>query len=256
MRSRGTRVELVWMRPHDHIGWVFSGSEEFADVAEGFLTEGLELGERLLFVAANPAEDAYTRLTRLFAPADLQVASIADVYGASGVVDAAGQRATFAATLRQAMADGYSGIRVAADNTTLVGTPERLSAWMHWELVADRFMAENRVTGLCGFDRKVINVDTLRHVVTLHPLSSAADAMPQFRLFVDTDGLRLEGDVDDFAVVHLQRALRILPKGTPAFVDLTRARPRDGSVVTALRQLTDDGVTVTYPASSPHAQRE
>jgi hypothetical protein len=41
MRSNGTRVELVWMRPHDHIGWVFAGPGEFADVAQDFLNEGL-----------------------------------------------------------------------------------------------------------------------------------------------------------------------------------------------------------------------
>jgi hypothetical protein len=246
MRSHGTCIELVWMRPHDHIGWVFSGPEEFASVAGQFLREGLELGERLMFVATDPAEDAYKRLAGSFAPQDLRVAAIADVYGASGVVDAAGQRATFAAALTQALAAGYSGIRVAADNTTLVQTPERLNAWMHWELVADRFMSEKRVTGLCGFDRTAVNVDTLRHLVTLHPLSSAADPQPQFRLFVDIDGLYLEGDVDEFAIGHLQRALSILPKDRPPVVDLTRARPRDGAVTTGLRQLADAGVVLTY----------
>lgn len=234
------------MRPHDHIGWVFAGPDEFAAVAVDFLKEGLTLGERLLFVAADPAQDAYRRLADSFAPADLQVASIADVYGASGIVDAAGQRATFADTLGQALTDGYTGIRVAADNTTLVQTPRRLKAWMHWELVADRFMSENRVTGLCGFDRTAVNVDTLRHLVTLHPMSSVAEPLPQFRLFVDTDGLCLEGDIDDLALGHLQRALDILPKGTPAVVDLARARARDSAIATELQQLADAGVLITY----------
>src|SRR4051812_39943803 len=62
MRNNGTRVELVWMRPHDHIGWAFAGPDELAGVARDFLQEGLELGEYLLFVAANPAEEAYRRL--------------------------------------------------------------------------------------------------------------------------------------------------------------------------------------------------
>jgi hypothetical protein len=244
MRSSGTRVELVWMRPHDHIGWAFSGPEEFAAVARDFLQEGLELREYLLFVAADPTADAYARLAASFAPAELHVASIAEVYGESGVVDAQAQRSTFAATLARALADGYTAIRVAADNTTLVQTERRLKAWMHWELVADRFMSENPVTGLCGFDRTAVNVDTLRHLVTLHPLSSAAAPTPQFRLFVDTDGLCLEGDVDDLAIRHLQRALGILPKGTPAIVDLARARTR--AVQSELRQLADAGVVLTY----------
>jgi hypothetical protein len=246
MRSSGNRVELVWMRPHDHIGWAFSGPDEFAEVAREFLQEGLELGEYLLFVAGNPDEDAYRRLARSFAPTELTVASIADVYGESGIVDANGQRATFAATLEQALAAGFTGIRVAADNSALVQTPERLKAWMQWELVADRFMAEHRVTGLCGFDRTAVNVDTLRHLVTLHPLSSAAEPVPQFRLFVDTKGLCLEGDIDDIALGHLRRALDILPKGTPAAVDVAGARARDGAVQAELRHLAAAGVLVTY----------
>jgi MEDS: MEthanogen/methylotroph, DcmR Sensory domain len=246
MRSSGTRVELMWMRPHDHIGWVFSGAAEFAAVARDFLTEGLELGEFLLFVADDPAEPAYLELADSFAPTELRVARIADVYGASGVVDATSQRATFADTLSQALADGYTGIRVAADNTALVRTPQRLKAWMHWELVADRFMSENRVTGLCGFDRTAVNVDTLRHLVTLHPLSSAAQPLPQFRLFVNTDGLCLEGDIDDLAIGHLHRAIGILPKGRPVVVDVARARPRDGAVRSELQQLAASGVRLTY----------
>lgn len=244
MRTSGARVELVWLRPHDHIGWVFDGPDAFAQVAKGFLTEGLELGERVVFVAANPAEDAYRGLAGAFAPRDLTVASIADIYGASGVVDAPGQRATFAATLEQALADGYTGIRVAADNTSLVQTPERYDAWVHWELVADRFMAENKVTGLCGFDRRSVDVNTLRHLVTLHPVSSAKEPVPQYRLFVDSHGLCLEGDVDDFAMRHLANALRVIPKGTPAVVDVTRARLRDAAA-SALDQMASSGVLVT-----------
>ena len=237
MRSRGTRVELVWMRPHDHIGWAFSGPEEFARVAGDFLREGRELGEQLMFVADDPARPAYAELAASFAAADFGVASIADVYGASGIVDAATQRATFATALKQALTDGYTGIRVAADNTSLVQTPERFKAWMHWELVADGFMSANRVTGLCGFDRTAVNVDTLRHLVTLHPISSAADPVPQFRLFVDGAGLCLEGEIDDIAVGYLRRALGVLPKGTPAAVDLTGARARDVAVESELREL-------------------
>jgi hypothetical protein len=33
MRHHGTRFELVGMQPHDHIGWVFSGPDQFAALA-------------------------------------------------------------------------------------------------------------------------------------------------------------------------------------------------------------------------------
>lgn len=80
------------------------------------------------------------------------VASVTEIYGPDRTVAATSQRDTFAAELAEALSEGYTGIRVAADNSSLVDTPERLQAWLEWEEVADRFMAENPVTGLCAFD--------------------------------------------------------------------------------------------------------
>ena len=137
MRSHGIRFECLRMRPHDHMGWTFAGPAEFAALARPFLAEGAARGERLMYVADNPDPAAVAGLA---GPHVLQVASIAEVYGSSGIVDAPGQRAAFAAALADALAEGYSGLRVAADNTPLVTDEGRLTAWIRWEVVADRFM--------------------------------------------------------------------------------------------------------------------
>jgi hypothetical protein len=87
------------------------------------------------------------------------------------MVAAASQRETFAGALTEALGEGYTGIRVAADNTSLVDTPERLQAWLAWEDEADRFMAENPVTGLCAFDRTRVESATLSEVMGTHHVS-------------------------------------------------------------------------------------
>ena len=217
MRDHGPRFECLRLRPHDHMGWIFTGSDGFAPIARPFLAEGAALGERLMYVAADPGPAALAALAGLAGvagPHGLQVASIAEVYGASGVVDAPSQRATFAGALADALAEGYSGIRVAADNTPLVSDEARLAAWIRWEIVADRFMSENQVTGLCAFDQEKVNVDRLRHLATLHPLSSAAFPVPQFRLFAESGNLSVEGELDSFAVSQLWLALDALPAKT------------------------------------------
>lgn len=243
MRESGTRVELVWMQPHDHIGWAFDGADQFATIVEGFLKQGRDLGERLLLVVEDPDAEAYRRIAGEFAPAELEIARIADVYGPSGVVDAAAQRATFNATLAQALADGYTGIRVAADNSSLVCELERLQAWTQWEMVADQFMSENNVTGLCGFDRTRVNVNTLRHLLTLHPLSSAEEPVPQFRIFAEGPGLCLEGDVDEVALTHLQKALALLGK-KPTPVNIRGAALQGLPVKKQLHDLAASGALV------------
>jgi hypothetical protein len=91
----------------------------------------------------------------------------------------------------------------------------------------------------------MIDVNRLRHLATLHPLSSVTSPVPQFRLFADAGDLCIEGDVDSLAVSQVWLALDVLPPGTPARVDLATAVLRGGSTLAALSDLASAGVTVT-----------
>lgn len=87
MRDHGPRFECLRLRLHDHMRWIFTGSGGFAPIARPFLAEGAALGERLMYVAADPDPAALAALAGLAGvagPHGLQVASIAEVYGASG----------------------------------------------------------------------------------------------------------------------------------------------------------------------------
>lgn len=119
-----------------------------------------------MFVSDDPHLHLWPR--KLIDGGVLQVLSTSEVYGEERVVHAAGQHATFTNALADAIDHGYTGIRVAADNTSLVATPERLQAWLEWEQVADRFMAENPVTGLCAFDNDRTDPVTLREMRHQH----------------------------------------------------------------------------------------
>jgi hypothetical protein len=152
------------MRPHDHIGWVFTGEAGFEELACPFLAEGAARGELLMYVTESPRRATAARLRDRYGSRVIRIARIADVYGESGVVDADAQRAVFAGALADALAAGFSGIRVAADNSPLVLDETRLEAWIRWEHVADRFMADNPVTGLCAFDGQRVDVNRLRHL--------------------------------------------------------------------------------------------
>jgi hypothetical protein len=245
MRSYGLRFECLRMRPHDHIGWVFAGQTQFEALARPFLAEGAALGEQLMYVVPDPDPGMVARLAGALGPRGVQIASIAEVYGSSGIVNALGQRATFASALADALAEGYSGIRVAADNTPLVTDEARLTAWLRWETTADRFMSENQVTGLCAFDRDKVDVNRLRHLATLHPLSPSIGPVPQYRLFSDMGNLCIEGQIDSFAVSQLPLALGSLPPQTSVLIDLATAELMSRAPLADLRRLHDAGVSVT-----------
>jgi MEDS: MEthanogen/methylotroph, DcmR Sensory domain len=245
VRRNGIHVELIGMAPHDHIGWVFSGPHQFAALARRFLADGGSLGERLIYVAEDPAHDGPGGLDHLIEAGVLQVASVEEIYGPSGIVHAGRQRATFAEALAQAQADGYTGIRVAADNTPLLNGERRFQAWLEWELVADRFMSENRVTGLCAFDRERVDIDRLRHTATLHPLLSSTSPVPQFRLFAEDGTLHAEGDLDTSAVQRIAWALPHLPLGTGVAIDLEVTTFVSNAAFLRLHKIAQTGIDVT-----------
>jgi DcmR-like sensory protein len=245
VRHNGTHVELIGMALHDHIGWVFSGHDQFATLARKFLADGAAMDERLIYVAEDPDGAGPGGLDHLIDAGVLQVTSVAEIYGPSGIVDAHRQRATFAGALAQAQAEGYAGIRVAADNTPLLNGERRFQAWLRWELVADRFMSENPVTGLCAFDREQIDIDRLRHTATLHPLLSSTSPVPQFRLFADDGSLYAEGDLDTSAVQRIAWALPHLPFGTGVVIDLEATTFVSNAAFHNLHRIAQTGIDVT-----------
>jgi MEDS: MEthanogen/methylotroph, DcmR Sensory domain len=252
MRSHGTRFELVPMRPHDHIGWVYSGLDEFAILATSFLRDGASKGERLMLVVEDPEVDALAAVAEGFGPAAIELATIAEVYGSSGVVDPRRSYATLAGRTELALTAGFTGLRVVADNTSLVLSDDALEAWIGWELMADRFMVEGKLTALCAFDRTRVCVDTLRHLATLHPLSSATEPTPQFMMFADDGSVCIEGEVDSVAVSYLRRALEVLPPATSVVVDLSRAHVRGNTARASLFSLAEGGIEVTLVGMTRH----
>lgn len=255
MRNHGSRFGLLRLGPHDHIGWIFSGTSEFAALAEPFLAEGAKRNERLMYVAENPDTTAFGTWTEALLPGTLTGSTVAEVYGSSGIVDAVQQRATFTQVLKEALAAGYTGIRVAADNTPLVLDRERIEAWMRWEIVADHFMSENPVTGLCAFDSTHIDVGTLQQLATLHPVWPEDADQPPFRLFSSDSSLWLEGEINAFAVGQAQLALQNLPPSTGVVVDLTGTAAVSTDAFTALRQLCETGVSVTIRGATEIVRR-
>lgn len=250
MRNHGTCFELLRLQPHDHVGWVFSGTGELVALASPYLVEGASQGELGLFVCDDPEPALSPAMAELVAQGVLQVAATADVYDADGLVDADRQRDTFAEAVAGARAAGFSGLRVVADNSSMVADPARRLAWNRWEVTADRLMAHESITGLCAFDRDRVDVDVLRHLATLHPLFSADAPVPQFRLFWQDDVLRLQGEIDASAVDQLWTVMQEVPAKTSVVVDLAVASFRSNRAARHLADVAAAGVpvTVTGPA--------
>jgi hypothetical protein len=109
-----------------HACWSYDDPRPFDDYARAFLREGLVAGERVWYVAGSRFDATAEWLRSMGAGtgrADtVRVVSVTDAYFGDRAIDPLGQRDAWAAALRDALAEGFPGMRVVADVTDLVRT--------------------------------------------------------------------------------------------------------------------------------------
>lgn len=220
---------------HDHASWGYSTDAERARVVTAWLQDGLLAGRRSLYVGRGSVTslieevagvpDLASRLER----GDLVVASTDDVYDLRTPIDADQQLRVYAAAVDAALDAGYRGLQVAADITLLVDDPERRTAHLRWEQVADRFITANPLSPLCLFDTRQIREPDA--IAAAHPLQGpGAPAFWMFATGARSAGIR--GEVDAFSVDALRQVLRTMP-GTDS-LDLSELTFIDGRAADTL----------------------
>lgn len=183
-------------RPYGHVCLAYDDPATFQTTARDFLAEGVAAGERVWYLASEPPHgwDFRPDLIRL-----------GDHYPEGAVIDPARGAEAYAAATRRALADGYAGLRVAAEVTPLVRTPAQLDAFARYEHVVDRYMRTHPFGALCGFDRAELGAAVIEELACLHPQSDAP-----FRLYATPPALAdagLAGDLDEATRDLFARAL-------------------------------------------------
>jgi hypothetical protein len=235
VRAHG-RVETVPdAGPADHVCWVYDGAPDLDAAAGRFLGGGLARGERLLVVGDGMIE-ALHRNTLPFGGTDELLAT-----GALQVLDLSGacaetpplapeqQLTFFDAAIRQAVDDGFTGLRVAAEVSALAADPETRPALVRYEHLADDLMARGSgFTALCAY-RGDLCPEALSEVASVHPLVRAPEGVPPFQVFHDGNGVVLTGSVDTFTAGRLGSVLAespatVLDIGRLSFIDVAGCR--------------------------------
>lgn len=197
-----------------------------------FLADGLAQSQRVCYVTSGDTAQWSEHLQDLDELDGLrrkdatQVLRLGEPY-VGEVVEPARQMQVFAAALEDALAAGFTGLRVAADATPLVRTSEQLDAFARWEHLVDRHMINQPFTGLCCYNRAELGQEAIAQLACLHP--TVHGVAPPFRLSALTDraAASLSGELDT-------TSLRLFPMA------LRRAdlRPTDGELVIDAGELT------------------
>lgn len=265
MRRHGLADSPEALGLNGHACWGFDDVGELGTAAAAFLAEGYELGQRLMFVG-GPEAEAMVRETdpmrSLVGDETLQIAPFEAVYPGGRRMPHADQWSMYSGATDQALADGFTGLRVLAEVTALASPKDAWPDQVGWESYADRHMANRPLAALCCFDRRRLTVDAMAALACTHPVADRRlQHLAPFRIYAQPDAVALAGEVDALSAAHLKELLELtLPDTEGEFVlDLEGLDFIDHSgvlVVTDHRQrMRDRGAQLTLRGEGAMFQR-
>jgi len=231
VRAHGVLTDIPEAGTSDHICWVYDQDDASFDRAvRAFMAGGLDRGERLLCVgerviaSISTDGDGFAGAEALIADGALRTVTTAEAYEAAGSFIAGEQRAYYDTATREAIADGYTGLRVVAEVSALAADPATRPTLVQWEQLADDVIAEGGgFTAMCAYSDALPGA-ALADAATVHPLVHAPAGAPPFQIFFDDHQVALAGSVDTFSADRLARVLASSPvSGQGAVLDLGRA---------------------------------
>lgn len=229
VRAHGELTEVLEAGTSDHICWVYGEDDASFDRAvRRFLAGGLDRGERVLCIGERVLEsirtdgDGFSGAEALVESGALRTTTTAEAYAAAGAFAAGEQLGFYTAATQEALAHGYTGLRVVADVSPLATDPVVRQELVRWEHIADDYIDEGAgFTAMCAYSAALPD-ESLADVATVHPLLHVP-AAPPFQVFIDEDRIALSGSVDTFSAGRLARVLASSPIGSDgAVLDLGR----------------------------------
>jgi len=167
------------LKPGDHLCCLYETEEEHWAVLTPFLRQGLERGEKVLYIVdAHTAEAVlgYLRGDGLdvepyLESGQLSILSANDAYTREGIFDPDGMIALLRTETERALAEGYPALRITGEMTwALRGLPgsERL---IEYEARLNEFFPGSKCLAICQYDRRRFEPALLLDVLATHPIA-------------------------------------------------------------------------------------
>lgn len=237
----------------DHLFWTFAGASEFSSAVLPYLDEGRRLGEQLLLIGESrpalvDALDALPGRDEMLANGQLELRVMADVVDAQRGLTPADRVESFRGEVEAALGRGRTGLRMAADVTSLARRDPEERRQLHvYERLADAMAARTPLTVMCLFDASLTD-EVLGPIAVLHPDQRHGQREPLCCLCGRGPWLTLRGELDADLAGAVLRALVDVARDAPGevvldlaeldFLDIGGAR----MLARAVRLLADVGV--------------
>jgi MEDS: MEthanogen/methylotroph, DcmR Sensory domain len=240
VRTCGLVTDLRALGPQEHLCWAFQDATSYRTQVWHFLHAGLDAGQRVFLITAEgglPVEPALTptAIGAALSSGAARLVPVESIYRPG--TDPARPVDFYRSAVQQALADGFTGLRVATETNGELMRGTAIDVVARLEGVIDRALAPQPFTALCGYDAASIDPAVLRRLSSVHPASNVPDA--PFRLFATPGrgGARtaLLGEVDSFSQQLFAAALRDwFAPGDEVIIDASRLRFADHHALMAL----------------------
>lgn len=269
VREERRRCGVTELEPGDHVCWPFDTDEDYAATLASWIETGVTRGERVLSLSGQVSVDwLRAAVTAHGVPVDALIeagqAVLADartVFAGTGSFDADGVTEGYRLAAEQAVADGYTALRVMADlgwAANGLATPRQLVCH---ELSADRLIADLPMLALCGYDTRIASRTVAAQVCSVHP-ACAHDGSTPFCVLTGADGsFVVRGEVDFACAQSWRVVLDALAAGSDEqltldvggldFIDLTGLR----ALVAVADELAAYGGWLTLRSARPVLRR-
>ncbi len=242
MRAQGVLTEPDAAVRADHVCWVYDDDDSFTEMAGRYLAEGLARGERLLCIGnsigalVRRGSGGRLDVDDLLSRGALEFLETGEAYQRAGAVRPEQQLEFYDTATREALAEGYTGLRVVAEITDLAADPELRAQLVRWESVADDYIGHRSgMRAMCAYSATRLGTEALTDVATVHPAVRAPGSEPPFRVWFEGATITLAGALDGMGAERLGRVLAGSPVRRPiVVVDLARVEFVDVSACRAL----------------------
>jgi len=180
VQSTSSLRNITTLSPGDHLCWLYETEEEHRAVITPFLRQGLERGEKVLYIVdAHPAESvlAYLREDGLevkpyLARGQLHILTSADTHLAQGAFDPDAMVALLRSETARALEEGYAALRVTGEMSWALREVPGSDRLIEYEAKLNNFLPESRCLAICQYDSRRFDPAVLLQVLSTHPTAA------------------------------------------------------------------------------------
>ena len=179
MKTRFSLDTPIELHHGDHLCFLYETDEERRVVLAMLLRQGLERGEKALFIGDNRTYQALLghmvddglEISSYLSSGQFSLMNFDETYMAEGFFDPDRMMGSLKTETDLALAQGYSGLRVTGDMSWALKSPPGSEQIIKYEARVNEFFPYSKCIGICQYDKRLFPPALLTDALATHPLA-------------------------------------------------------------------------------------